>query len=386
MRAFFIFLIFLSLRSDAQKVISLSDTASSLRITSSFEFFLDSTSALTRDEVLNQQWFSIQGNIANFQVTKSRVWCHSFITAEKNGAWKLSIEPSGFSLVEFHHRRKGGDWKLYLNSSWNDSFKKLRTNHLLFPLELSKGDTVEVLITVKDFFPIQAEFRVGTLEAFVSDFHGVDLFNGLCYGVLIMMMIYNLYLFITQKLRIYIYYVLYVFFSLMFTAHLSGYGFYFPKWMIGVIMFAPVITPVLFGCFAMFFTLELFKGFLPKRFVKFIYVFLLAAVADVVVSIFDAHLGENLIQVLGVILSVTSIVAGIIAYRKDHSAALNYLAGFGAYNLCLMYLIMAGQNIAPQTSFMWCLLAAGSVIEAIFLAFALGDKMKFYIEEKELAQ
>jgi serine phosphatase RsbU (regulator of sigma subunit) len=52
----------------------------------------------------------------------------------------------------------------------------------------------------------------------------------------------------------------------------------------------------------------------------------------------------------------------------------------------LFILIFSAQGVFPITSFTWCMLLTGSALESIFLSFALGDKMRLYLLEKEKAQ
>ncbi|MEO6304369.1 MAG: 7TM diverse intracellular signaling domain-containing protein [Bacteroidia bacterium] len=386
---YFILLQLLAFFVDAQEVFTIADNKVPQRIGSKFIFFEDTSGKLLFEEVQKSNAFvSKNAEIPNFNITASAIWGKAKFTCDQNADWYLSLDPASFNNVLVYQKTTHGSWQvLELGNALPADQRPLRVNHFLFKLNVHAFDTTTIFLKVRDYYPIQFDLKTGTLEAFVNPFHNIDIYNGICYGIMIMMLIYNFYLFVTQKSRVYLYYVLYVFFSMVFSAYLAGYALHFPGFIGAALRFAPIIPPACFGIFGMLFTINFFKEALTPKFVKFIYIFMVVAFLDIVLSATKyVHLAENIIQPLGLLLGIISISAAIIALRKKHSSAIFYLIGFGAYMISLFYLIFSAQGIIAVTDFTWYSLVTGSAIESIMLSFALGDKLKISQREKEKAQ
>jgi len=198
-----------------------------------------------------------------------------------------------------------------------------------------------------------------------------------------MMLLYNLYLFIIQRERIYLYYVLYVSFNLMFSTITGGYVFHYPVFIQKFILLMPTGATGFFGCFLLLFTLELFKGLIPSAIKKTTYFFIILMLLNAVLSAMEDYrrTAYIVIQAVAVILGVISIICGTIALRKGDKSAKYYLVGFGAYLGALFYLILAGGGLFPMDTVVFRVMLGGSALEAIMLSFALGDKFKYFQEE-----
>ncbi|MGZ4098663.1 MAG: 7TM diverse intracellular signaling domain-containing protein [Bacteroidia bacterium] len=360
-----------------------------VRIGKHFVFFEDEKAKMSFHQVQKQKGFVFKDlDIPNFNITKSAIWGKIKFVCKENLNWYLQIDPASFNKVVFYQKQGGEEWREEeLGNAFPKWQRPLQINHYMFRIKVSKQDTTEVYFMVKDYYPMQFDIKVGTLESFVEQIHNSDIYNGICYGIMIMMLIYNFYLFATQKTIVYLYYVLYVFFSMVFSAYLGGYALHFPSLLLKLIQFAPILPPACFGIFGLLFTLQLFKEVFSLRYKRLVYIFISVAAADILLSITSlVHLAENIIQPLGLLLGILCISGAIIALRKKHSSAIFYLMGFGAYMGSLFYLIFSAQGAFTATNFTWHALATGSAIESIMLSFAIGDKLKVSLREKQKAQ
>jgi serine phosphatase RsbU (regulator of sigma subunit) len=360
------------------------------RISGKMQYFLDAEHEFTYENVWNNPGFKNSGvEVPNFNITTSTVWAKVKMLAARTGTYYLKFDPATYLDVHIYHKINNGAWELQhmgIGAGTKDQ-REVKISHPLVKICFEQGDTVWLLVKIKEYYPINLDLKIGELQSFIEPIHFSDLYNGTCYGMMLMMLIYNLFLYITNRNVAYLYYVLYVFFSIIFTLFLSGYAYHFPPWFITVIDFAPILPPAGFGVFGLLFTLKLFKGSLSPRFKKTVFVFMSLAMLDVILSATPlVHYSEMAIQALGLLLGILSITAGVIALRKKHTSAWYYLLGFGAYMTSLFYIILSAQGIFSITAFTWCVLLTGSALESVFLSFALGDKMRIYLLEKEKAQ
>src|ERR1700757_3672105 len=374
----------------AQNTYTLKPATEPTRISNQFLYFQDETNTLTLEDVVKSNDFKpIDREVPNYDVTKATIWGKLKITCTEEEQWYLTFDPPTFNQVSIFQKRGDGTWvEKKEGNAVATNLKTMPVNHLFFKLNLKPGDTTFIVFKLRDYYPIQIDIKAGTLTAFMQAFHYNDLFNCTCYGIIIMMVLYNLYLFITQREIGYLYYVLYVFFVLTFITYLGGYGLHLPAFLFGIFHFSPAVPPAAFGLFLALFTKHLFKGALPNWMVKTNIVFCGIAVFIMIVSVFDyKHFAYILLNIFGLLLGIICFTSAIIAQLKGHTSAKYYLFGVGAYLAGLAYLILSGGHLfsgSVMTAFL--AMTTGSTIESIMLSFALGDKMKSFIKDKEKAQ
>lgn len=357
------------------------------RMGNKFLYFEDPSNKITIDNVLEKGIFKPNlTEVPSYNITTSVIWAKIKLLGDPKVDWFLCLDPAAYNKITFYKKKtRDSKWEeALMGDALPNEYRKFPTSHFLFKLDLSDVDTTLLVIRFRDHFPITIDAKIGPLEQFIGPFHNIDLYNGVCFGIMIMMMIYNLYLFITNRQLIYVYYVLYVLFSIFFTGYLGGYGLHMPVWIRPIMIFAPIIPPAAFGIFGMLFTLELFKNDLSARFKIIVKIFMCIAIGNTILSMTKyKELSEIIIQPLGLFLGIISINSGVTALKKKNTAAKFYLLGFGAYMGSLFYLILSAQGVFPINSFTWQCLITGSMIESIFLSFALGDKFKMAQMENE---
>jgi len=373
----------------AQDVYTAKVTDKPRRFSNKFVYLQDETNQLGFEKILKSKDFKVPTEeVPNFNVTSATIWGKILITPEDNANWYLSLDPASFNSVTFYQKKGNGGWEELRSGTTNlDANAPIVVNHIFIKLNLTKGDTTLFLFNVKDVSPIQVDIKIGPLDSFITGFHSIGIYDGICIGALLLMIIYNFFLYVSNRDKVYLYYLLYILFSLTFSILMSGNIFYFPyavKWFIREV---PVFLQIGFGVFGMLFTIR-FLDIKPNTLVyKIIYVFNCVAIAELGLSI-SPFKKEAMIflQIMGSILTVMSLWAGFAALKQGRAGAKYYLLGFGAYTISLIFLILSSQAVFPMTDFTWHLLLTGSGIEAVMLSFALGDKMKIYQLEKVQAQ
>jgi hypothetical protein len=270
----------------------------------------------------------------------------------------------------------------------NDNQRQMLAGHILYKTDLKSGDTLDCYIRYETPGPMATPVRAGDLQEFFGNDHKLNLLHGLYFGIMLLMVLYNLFLFSTNHSLVYVYYIFYVIFSALFIAFFVGYTHMMPSFMYMVFVRTPVIIPALFGLFGMLFTTKFLNTKeLAPRFHKLIVIFMYLVSIPFFLSIFGwPHESVMVIQLFGVILAVLSLGAGITTLRKGYRAAKFYVIGFGAYMTGLLILIISSTS---HTSFFGLELYAlefGSAIEAIMLSFAIGDKLNMANHDKAEAQ
>lgn len=265
--------------------------------------------------------------------------------------------------------------------------KQLNPDYL-FELEMPIGKTRDFLIKVYSGEQLNLPFQIGTSEAFVSRQMNKNVFFSIYFGIVLVMLVYNLFVYLSIKDRTYLFYVLNVFFVGGVQLVLNGYGnrFFWPlcEWMrlhdtyLGGA--ASGISSVIFA-----------QAFLKIRFhAKWLNYILNVYIALYGLSIVFALIGQlnwsySLINFCGA-AAFLLLIAAIIAARKGFRAARFYLLAWTIFLLGVTSFVLKDFGILPYNSFTLYSLAAGSAMEMILISFALADRINVLKKEKEESQ
>jgi hypothetical protein len=158
--------------------------------------------------------------------------------------------------------------------------------------------------------------------------------------------------------------------------------------LVGLVARFQAVCGLLFGLFAVLFTihfLQLRKN--APKLLKIKYTLISLLVVSALLGIVGLkHESILLIQVLGLCLSLVSIISGYIVFKRGYKPAKFYLIAWGTYMACMVCYILTDLTILPFNMFTHNALQMGSVFEAILLSIALADKVSSFKNEKEEAQ
>jgi hypothetical protein len=278
---------FLTHLVSAQNVYELTNQKQPERIGSKFRYLLDETNSLTIDNVLKSNNFiSTTDEVPNFNITKATVWGTIRITTQQELDWCLSLEPATFNKVTVYQRIGKRSWteKSEGNIIPIES-KSAAVNHFVFKLDIHPGDTIQVAFKLQEYWPILIEWQAGTLTSFLAPYHEIDIFYCFCLGIIAMMFLYNLYLFISQREKAYMFYVGYILFSMIFLGYIDGYSLHFPAFLFNTLQNCPVLPPCVLSTFLLLFTMELFKGTLGAGIKKTMYAFISVVAFTLILSL-----------------------------------------------------------------------------------------------------
>jgi serine phosphatase RsbU (regulator of sigma subunit) len=393
----FFLLTFFATVANAQPVIEIQTAepgcSSTRHIGQHATYFLDSTAKLTIDEVASaeiQKLFKpTNATQSTFGITPSVMWLHVRLVAPPvDGPWYLQAEPPMVDNVRLYKKTKAG-WEISQSGAhYPVDVREVKSNTIIFPLDLAPGDTAEYFIRTESSFPLFVFLKTGTARDFWKFQSENSLYYGIFIGIMLLMILYNLFLFFTNRDRVYIYYVVYVFFCVVFISFTSGYAIFFPEFFRKLHMFNHLVIPAVFGTFGLLFTMRFLytKKYAP-RLHKLIYVLMGVVFIAMFFDFYSRHLGTVTIQLLGGVFALFSIVLGITVHRAGFVPARYYLFGFGIYMLGLCtYILLAVARIETGEVLSYYFLMASSAIETIILSFAIGSKLNMAVRDKQEAQ
>jgi len=378
--------------SKAGNVITLTDTTSVFVITDRAMLFEDTSTRVTFDQILSSEYqakFTASTSLApNYNVTKSAIWLKFILTTQIRDLWKIDYSQPNIPVIEFYRIQNGNITRQNSGLS-SEPTERVHTGHMaIFDLDISPGDTVTVYLRLVSIGPLKVKVNAGTAAAYLDHEQRENFIHGLYLGVLLLMILYNIFLFVTNYDRVYIYYVLYIALTGIFIFFFNGYILVFPEWLILAMHKIPVAVPLGFGFFGLLFTIRFLN---TKHYSPFLHKLIVATIYTVPIPFIALVIGFPLfsvilVQLLGIVLSFLSIITGIQVLRKGYRPARYYVIGFGAYMLGLFFLITTDLFGITSAFLSQYALELGSAIEAVMLSFAIGDKLNIANKDRVVAQ
>ncbi len=236
-------------------------------------------------------------------------------------------------------------------------------------------------------FPKTHIFQVGSKDAFIKKLRKHDYIQAGYIGVMLTMILYNLFLLISTRERLYLVYVIFSSISLLVVPFDSGDPLFTHPWFWEYHFAWHNITYLVISIFA-FMYLEL-KQKAPKAFwwILFLTIILCFVIPAIrILNLMETPTLVGFFQPVLLVYFLSLISAGIYVWRKGFKNARFYVLGwfFAISSACIFVFTING--LLPINLFTEHVLYFGFGLETIMFAWALGDKWNTLKKEKEKAQ
>jgi len=342
------------------------------------------------------RWNPSESKTPNFGYTDSVFW---FRTTLKNrdpstSDFYLSMEYPLVDRLDVYLVRDGTISKSYLTGD-TLPFDSRPVSHrkFLIPLSLSVDDSIDVWMRVQTEGAMQLPLKLAAQSSFYMDDQIELAFKMLYYGMMIIMLLYNLFLYMSVRERAYLYYVGFVFSFAVMQASMHGVLFqYFypgsPQLHHWVVLFI-VPSTMTFAClFA--------NNFLNlKQCSRLLHLAVLSLSVLGFMSMAGAFVLDystsTRVSVLFVLYgSILMLVSGPVAWVKSQHSARYFTAAWCMLLIGTTSTALSKFGILPSNGFTESGLMYGSALEALLLRFALADRLnrernaRFVAQKNEL--
>jgi len=336
-------------------------------------------------------WVNSPSENINFGYTESVFWVRTEIVNRSSKDLKLLIE-IGYPPLDFVHffvlkAQKHEEWVMGDKLPYRD--RPIDDPGFVCPIILSSGERVAFFAKVQTTSSMQIPLNIYSTEGFLQEKQIAMIFQGLYYGSMIIMVLYNFFLFLSVRESDYLYYVLYVFSQCLFFASFNGLSFkyFWPEatlWndqAIVVSLSAMILSGNLFAI--RFMKLTKGSGMSYTLFSMF-------AVAAFINMIIVTVIFYRVSVLLLMLLAVTNFIFGIPAvllrwYRgfpPGRFFALAWLSLAGG----VFVIVMNKIGFVPRNFMTENATQIGSVVQVMLLSFALADRLNMEKKEKIEAQ
>ncbi|MEO8151097.1 MAG: 7TM diverse intracellular signaling domain-containing protein [Bacteroidia bacterium] len=371
----------------------INSTTKNIEVGKNFTFIEDETNKLSINDVIKSQEFKIQENsdIPNFNVSKSSFWVKVVIqnlTNQKD--LLLQISQPGLDEVEFYFIDNNGK----MTGDTAGEFlpfdkRKFPDANYIFRIQMDSGALAEAFIKVRARDNIQVPMKIGTPDNIAESNRTKAMMAGVYVGIMLVMFVYNAFLFFTVRDKGYFYYVIYLGTVLLTQAGIQGYTFQY-LWpglpalaQLASFIFPPLVGIASFSFLRVFLHTANYFPKLDKGFHFFTAVYLIAIVLALA-GYYKASF--QLIEVCATIVSLYMLAVAYLILKKGYRPARFFILAWSFFLVGVTIYVMKDFGLLPYNNFTYYTMPAGSAIEVVLLSFALADRINILKKEKEDTQ
>lgn len=380
MRAFSL-LVFLLVGAGTSNAFDLTDTMDGQLVGEYTQYFLDDTALLPFEKLPSTSqpvWQPAKKSVLSFGYNPASVWVHLPLENSSDTAdWFLEIAYPVLDDVDVHIANAKGEKQLFKLGD-HEYYHHRPVNHRNFvvPLKLERGESADIFVRVASGTSLQVPIRLWRQKAFYDAQQFSLITQGIYFGFMLVMVLYNLFLYSYIREIRYLLYVMFVSSFTLFQASISGFGYQFlwpqsPVWNEHTL-------PIFLGLVLL--TESIFiRAFLQLKdkaplIAKFL-LFTAFIAGCIILASFGITYRLSIVSliVLALPINIICLVMGLKqSLEGDRAAQFFTVAWFstltGAVFLALNKLGVIERNVITENA-----LQIGTAIEVVLLSFALGE-------------
>ncbi len=388
---FLLFFLSFWTKSEAQKLIQLTDKQLVYEIgNENFMVFEDKSCQMSFEDIKQQTFSKLPTNTLNFGYSESKFWIKLELKNTTNANWVFAIMATLVDEFELYQVNSDGTCKRRISGDkYPHSQRQYDLPVFAFNLQIPQKQVSTIYLSVKSIDTKQFSLLIESEEHFLKMQHNKIYLWFFYFGLLFMMVVYNLLLYFSIYDKSYLFYVLYIFSFIFAQLTLLGFG---NQHIWGNYVWYANRTPVFFtsttGIFALLFAYNFLnvKQFYPK----FKAIFVILVIFNLILGIstlFQPMAWSNRFSSYLIILQVISVVIiGILIVRKGYPPARYYMYSWAVLFLALVLFSLKMIGILPYHQITYVLLPIGAAVEVLMLSLGLGNRINTAQKEKNKAQ
>lgn len=267
---------------------------------------------------------------------------------------------------------------IFTGDKLNFSERPIQHRFFLFPTPKIEHDQT-IFLKIRTSSAVQLSLALWPNNSFFEKDQNVLMENGLYYGIALVMLLYNLFLFFRLRNKLYLFYVFYVTTFISNQLSLSGFAYQFiwpnlPAWHE-----KSVAVGVPLGLFSSLIFVNSFlkiKSFFPK---VYIFTSIQAFIAGTVAFLAVVYSYSTMIPYVAVLSIISSLTILVVTYyvmlNRMYKYEIYFAAAWTAFLLGISILALNKLGIIPRTGFTESAAQIGSAIEIVLLSFALAERL-----------
>lgn len=385
-----LFILFFTLFFSLQAAVLQLHQNSSSSIETAIEYLEDRDGNLSLKEVQKTSFIPYtQERSVNFGFTKSVYWFKidlNNLNPNQNKKWWVKIDYPLLESIDLYLIKNSGEILKYQRMGTSQPFasREVASHHFISELPLKNVVDSTLLLRVKTQSSMQLPLSIFPSEELLAEMERNNFFVGIYYGLFIIILLYNIVLFIYTRDLNYLRYILFLVSFVLWQLSFDGLGIKYiwgdSRWLIEHGSSALI-------AFTSFCALYFSRHFLnthryTPRIDKIILVMMSISLLMVAASSFLSY--GKVIPVNALLASMMPIlllIAGLMVMRYEYQAARFYVAGWSSFLIATIIFAFNKFDLIPSFYGVNHVQQLGSAVEMIFLSLALAHRV--YLLQRE---
>ncbi len=384
--------LFLSRLASAQ-VIQLNEETPYQNIGRQLSYHEDKSAVLDMQEVMRLdaagKFLPGQSDVLNFGNTKSAFWLKISYLQDFFEDVSLVVDVPNIERIDCYILKKDGTAFHIPSGAIAKQHKGVTiSNNFSFKLPdpALLASPAKVYLRLQTHNYMLVPIKLATSSKIIAGQALRDRLENIYAGMLITLLLFNIFLFISIKDRTYLYYSLYVLtLAGYLVLYLRGYVF-----MLGDnIRIALNLHPHIFLSISVIAGILFCRKFLnlDQKLPKVLGVFNILigfAILMFLSSLFGYKaVSAEISRYLTILVSLVLWGTGLLLYRRGHKAAKYYIIAWFSMGITIIIVTLSTTGTLPTGDYTFELIPIGSAIELLLLSFALGDRYKSMIRNEK---
>jgi signal transduction histidine kinase len=360
---------------------------------SGMSYLRDESGTMSIDDVVNASMHPVEdGKSPNFGFDRTPYWFRIQVVNNSDVRdWLLEINFSPLDKVEFFVKDDSARWITKVSGDiFPIQVRDEMHRHPVFSFAIPRDDRRVIYLRIETTSSVQVPAVFWTHEQFGRVSSHLQLLNGLFYGAMLLMTLYQLFLFLAVRDRITLFYVFTLIAMTNTMSFFQGYNFLYlhPGTPILNDYFAIVSGPFFIICSTL-----LTREFLHlRRFSRVLDNLLLAnmlldVAAMLLMLIFSGQISYKYHHVFILSHCILACLCAGYCLSKQYKPARYYLIAWVAPFLGAAAFTLSNLGFVPGLlSMNYASVMIGCVLQIIFISFALGDRWATLEKENRLAK
>jgi PAS domain S-box-containing protein len=267
--------------------------------------------------------------------------------------------------------------------------RPIKHRYFLFPVNLDPYQTKQLYVRVHTVSAMQVPLILWSERTFWITDQQELLVHAVYFGTMLVMVLYNLFIYLSVRDKSYLYYVAFVMAFALFQGTLHGFSYHYlwpgQPWlnnkMLGVTVSAAI-------CFGVLFTTELLRlRSNYRRLYQALYGLAVITGTNALAAFFIPYHNSVLISLVTSLMSCClGLTAGLLTWRRGYPPACYYTFAWACFLIGACTFALNKFGILPANLITENAMQLGSALEVVLLSFALANRISVARQKKEQAQ
>ncbi|HNB10498.1 MAG TPA: 7TM diverse intracellular signaling domain-containing protein [bacterium] len=369
-------------------VIELTEQSTVMDVTTKMEIFEDAGGQNQIEDVIRDNVvFKINDQaMPNFGFTKSAYWVRFVVRSSSEAHWFLHLDFPLMDELVIYRLSNGLPEPIRITGRMREFSSRdipHRTFAVHLPLHAGSTDTLYARFRTDDTMTLP--LYLIRADIFRERDHTQQFGFGLYYGIMLVMALYNVFIFLKLRDRSYLYYVLYIASFGMLLMYQNGISYELFPW-------AQWRMDPFWSSMASLWGIQFSRHYLlshrfTPRLDRVLKILLMMSVVSVVISVvapyrFSIWPGV----VIGILIFPLMISTAIIAIRKNYTPGKIFLTAWIVLLTGIVLNAFMSMGLLPANDFTLYGIQVGSALETVLLSLGLANRISVLKHEKEEAE